>query len=394
MRGRAWRTRTGPPVLVLLALVGLGAPCARAADPIFNAATLHDFRIVMDPQDWSSLTRDFLSNQYYAANISVDGEVLQQVGIRSRGKGSRNGTKPGLLVDTNKYVSNQEFHGLKKLVLDNVVQDGSFLHEPLAYPVFEAMGIASPAISYTRVTVNDQYWGVYWLIENVDKNFLTARFGEKTGNLYKYEYVEDYRFTDKGSDPKAYAPLFKAESPDDPDMTALVQFIQAANNAPETGFAAAMAAYIDVDRFLTYIAVENAIAGQDGFLGLQGMNNFYIYQLAGQSKFVLIPWDQDTSYVSGTWPILQNVDTNVLSRKLMADPAKKQFYLGQVKAAAAKAVNPGFLTPKLEAYYGVMRNAVLEDTKKPFTNDEFELAVQGMRGVIGSRQADIQSQAP
>jgi spore coat protein CotH len=380
--------------LMALALAVLAAPSARAADPIFNPGTLHDFRIVMDPQDWSSLQRDFLSNQYYAANIAVDGEVLQQVGIRSRGKGSRSGTKPGLLIDTNKYVSNQEFHGVKKLVLDNVIQDGSFLHEPLAYPVFEAMGIAGPAISYTRVTVNDQYWGVYWLIENIDKNFLAARFGDKEGNLYKYEYVEDYRFTDKGSDPKAYVPIFKGESPDNPDMTGLVAFIQAANSASETGFAAAMGQYMDVDRFLTYVAVENAIAGQDGFVGLQGMNNMYLYQFTGQTKFVFIPWDQDTSFVSATWPVMQRMDTNVLTRKLIADPAKKQFYLDQVKAAAAKAVNAAFLMPKLEAYYSVMRNAVLEDTKKPFTNEQFEQGVQGMRGVIAARQADIQSQVP
>jgi len=56
--------------------------------------------------------------------------------------------------------------------------------------------------------------------------------------------------------------------------------------------------------------------------------------------------------------VLQRLDTNVLTRKLLADPAKKQFYLAQVKAVAATAVNPGFLNAKLEAYYGVMRNAV------------------------------------
>jgi hypothetical protein len=291
-------------------------------------------------------------------------------------------------------VSNQEFHGVKKLVLDNVVQDVSFLHEPLAYPVFEAMGIASPQISYTRLTVNDEYWGVYWLIENIDKNFLAARFGEKEGNLYKYEYVEDYRFTDKGSDPKVYTPLFKAESPASPDMTALVQFIQIANSAPEAGFVAAVAPFLDVDKFLTYIAVENAIAGQDGFVGIQGMNNFYAYQFTGQTKFVFTPWDQDTTFLSPTWPVLQRVDTNVLTRKLIADPAKKQFYLAQVKAAASIAVNPGFLLPKLEAYYALMRNAVLADTKKPWTNDEFELGVQGMRGVIAARLPDIQTQVP
>ena len=392
------RLRSLPYGSVLALVMALaGARSARAADPIFSQGVLHEFRIVMDPADWKSLRANFRANTYYAANISVDGEVLQQVGIRSRGKGSRNADKPGLLVDTNKYVSNQEFHGLKKLVLDNVVQDASFLHEPLAYQVFEAMGIASPAISYTRITVNDEFWGVYWLIENIDKNFLAARFGgDKEGNLFKYEYVENYTFTDKGSDPNSYLGIFKPETHEDkPDATALMQFVSAVNGAADgAATVAAAGPFIDVDKFLTYVAVENAIAEQDGWAGLEGMNNFYIYQFTGQTKFQVIPWDQDTSFVSGSWPVLQRLDTNVLTRKLLADPAKKQFYLAQVKAAAAAAVNPGFLLPKLEAFYGVMRNAVLADTKKPWTNDQFELGVQGMRGVIAARQPDIQAQIP
>src|SRR5258708_39152810 len=143
------RSLTSGAVLAIVMTVA-GAPSARAADSIFGQGVLHEFRIVMDPADWASLRANFRSNQYYAANISVDGEVLQQVGVRSRGKGSRNADKPGLLVDTNKYVTNQEFHGLKKLVLDNVVQDGSFLHEPLAYPLFQPIAIPSPQPSYPR----------------------------------------------------------------------------------------------------------------------------------------------------------------------------------------------------------------------------------------------------
>jgi hypothetical protein len=92
--------------------------------------------------------------------------------------------------------------------------------------------------------------------------------------------------------------------------------------------------------------------------------------------------------------VLQRLDTNVLTRKLLADPAQKQFYLAQVKAAAATAVNPVFLTPKLEALYAVMRNAVLADTKKPFTNEQFEQGIEGVRGVIAARQPDIQTQIP
>ena len=149
----------------------------------------------MDPADWQALRENFSTNQYYAANISLDNEVVQQVGIRSRGKGSRSGTKPGLKVDFNRYVRGQEFHGYKSIVLDNLTQDNTFLKEPLSYAAFEAMGIAAPQISYTRLTVNDEYWGLYTLVEDISKPFLEQRFGQDDGNLFSYEYTYDYRFT-------------------------------------------------------------------------------------------------------------------------------------------------------------------------------------------------------
>src|SRR5262245_52278684 len=109
-------------VSAFLLLAAAAAP-ARAADPIFDASRLHEVRIVIDAGDWQSLRRNFRSNQYYAANISLDGEVLEQIGIRSRGDGSRNEEKPGLKLDFNKYVKTQEFHGYKTMVLDNLYQD-------------------------------------------------------------------------------------------------------------------------------------------------------------------------------------------------------------------------------------------------------------------------------
>ena len=108
------------------------AGTALAADPMFNQAVLHETRIVMDPADWKALRDNFFTNQYYAANISIDGKVVEQVGIRSRGSGSRNETKPGLKVDFNKYIKTQEFHDYKTLVLDNLTQDPALMRERLA----------------------------------------------------------------------------------------------------------------------------------------------------------------------------------------------------------------------------------------------------------------------
>jgi hypothetical protein len=170
--------------------------------------------------------------------------------------------------------------------------------------------------------------------------------------------------------------------------------VKAANAAPDTGAAAAMAAFIDVDRYLSYIGTENAMAETDGFLGYAGMNNFYLYQYGGQKKFVLIPWDKDTSFNAPEFPLLYNVESNVLARKLIADPAKKQVYVDAVKRAVNNYVNTGFLGPKLEQAYTQIREAAIADTKKPYSNTDFELAITGLRGVIASRQADVAKQAP
>jgi spore coat protein CotH len=378
------------PLAVALAL----APAARAADPMFNQAVLHDVRIVMDPADWQALRDNFFTNQYYAANISIDGEVVEQVGIRSRGAGSRNETKPGLKVDFNKYIKTQEFHGYKSLVLDNLTQDPALMRERLAFAVFEAMGIPAPQIAHGRLTVNDQYWGVYTLVEPVSKPFLKSRLGEESGNLFDYEHAFDWDLTFRGADSSAYVPSpFQPQTNEDKlDPSGLVAFIRTINELPEAGFAAAIASWIDTERFLTYLATENALAEYDGFVGDFGVNNFYLYQYGSQNRFVLIPWDKETNLQKGTWPANRRFETNVLTRKLLADPAQQAVYLAALRRAAA-FVNARWLGPLLEQAYAQIREAALLDTKKQVSNTDFELSVGGLRGVIAEREADILAQA-
>ena len=387
------RHRLAVTGMLVIAAALLAPLPARAADPIFDQSVLHETRLVMDPADWQALRDNFRTNQYYAANISIDGEVVQQVGIRSRGKGSRSGTKPGIQVDMNKYVSAQEFHGYKSLVVDNLVQDPSFLREPLSFAVFEAMGIPAPQIAYTRLTVNDQYWGLYTLVEDVTKPFLESRLGDKEGNLYKYEYLDAYYMTYKGAAANAYVPVpFEPKTNESHlDTTGLVAFIRTINEAPDSGFTAAISAFLDTPTFLRYVAVENAIAENDGFVGYAGMNNYYLYQFTGGNRFVFIPWDKDTTFTDQTWPLFQRMDTNVLTRRLMEDSEQAQVYVAAVGQAAA-FVSEGFLVPRLDALYEVLRNAALTDTKKPQSNDEFELAVAQLRGIIAARQPDIMGQ--
>ncbi len=379
-------------VSTLLLLAAAAAP-ARAADPIFDATRLHEVRIVIDPKDWQSLRQNFRSNNYYAANVSLDGEVLEQVGIRSRGDGSRNDEKPGLKLDFNKYVKTQEFHGYKTMVLDNLWQDQSLMREKLSFLVIEAMGIPAPALAHARVTVNDEYWGVYTLVESVSKPFLKARIGEESGNLFDYEYAAHWDFSVLGGDASAYVPSpFQPQTNEDHlDPTGLMAFVRAINETPDATFSREIANWIDVPRFLAYLATENALAESDGMVGEQGVNNFYLYQYGGQNRFVFIPWDKETCLQAGSWPVMQRVETNVLTRRLLADPAHQAVYADALKRASA-FVSAGWLLPQMEATYALIRNAVLTDNKKPIDNDTFELGIQGLRGVISAREHDIRAQ--
>jgi spore coat protein H len=367
----------------------------QAADPVFDQSRLHEVRIVIDPKDWQALRDEYWTNQYYAANISIDGTVVEQVGIRSRGDGSRNEVKPGLKIDFNKFIKTQEFHGYKTMVLDNLYQDASLLRERLAFAVFEAMGIPAPQNSFARLTVNDEYWGLYALVESVSKPFLKSRLGEESGNLFDYEYAFRWDFAFRGDAAAEYVPSpFQPETNEDKlDPSALVAFIRTATQADDANFTAAVTPYLDVPRFLTYLATENALAENDGFLGHQGVNNFFLYQYGGQTRFIFIPWDKDTSFSSDSYPVTQGVSDNVLARRLLADPAQLRAYQDQLRRAAS-FVGTSFLGPKLEQAYSQIRESALADTRKPVDNTQWELAVGGLRGLIAARPGNVQAQLP
>src|SRR5262245_61446917 len=102
-------------LIVFFLLLGLGQP-AFAQDPttpFFDDSVVHEIRLTINAKDWESLKEHFQENTYYPADFKWNGQVVRNVGIRSRGKGSRRPNKPGLRVDFNRYTSGQTFLTLR-----------------------------------------------------------------------------------------------------------------------------------------------------------------------------------------------------------------------------------------------------------------------------------------
>ena len=112
---------------MVAAVYCLSSGVARAAtqDDFFNDTSLQDVHLAVNARDWQALKEHDDENTYYPADVTWNGITVRNVGIRSRGKGTRNGVKPGLRVDINRYISNLQFLGLKAFVLDNAYSDST-----------------------------------------------------------------------------------------------------------------------------------------------------------------------------------------------------------------------------------------------------------------------------
>ena len=77
----------------------------------FDDSVVHELRLWINSRDWETLKTNFLSNAYYPADLQWKTTTVRNVGIRSRGNGSRSGFKPGLRVDIDRYSSAQKFLG-------------------------------------------------------------------------------------------------------------------------------------------------------------------------------------------------------------------------------------------------------------------------------------------
>ncbi|HEX7281496.1 MAG TPA: hypothetical protein VF239_05530, partial [Vicinamibacterales bacterium] len=84
-------------LLLVLALLPVAAR-AQTADDLFSRTDLQRVDLWVHSSDWAKLKAEFQTNTYYPADMTWNGITVRNVGIRSRGRGSRSPHKPGLRV--------------------------------------------------------------------------------------------------------------------------------------------------------------------------------------------------------------------------------------------------------------------------------------------------------
>jgi spore coat protein CotH len=378
-----------------IAIATAALPRAQSIDDFFDPTALHEVRLFIHSRDVQQLRTRYLENTFYPADFQWRDVRVRNVAVRQRGLGSRSATKMGLLVDFDRYKAGQTFLGRQSLVLDNLWQDPSLVRERVAMALFARMGQPAPLESYARVYLNNEYQGVYALVEAIDSGFLTRTTGSARGYLYEYHWLAPYYFGDLGDDLNVYKPLFeprtRGNEPDAAVYGPLRSMVQAVN-AAGGDWRARVERYVDLPQLVTHVAIESFMAEWDGVLGYAGVNNFYLYRPAGSERHVFFPWDRDHATVDPDGGIFRRAGENVLVRQALAYPDLYALYLEVLEQTARAASENGWLESVVQAAAAITGPAAADDVRKPFTNQQQEEAVALLIDFARRRPASVLAQ--
>jgi len=235
-----------------------------------------------------------------------------------------------------KFKKTEPFLGLRKMTLNNMVEDDSFLHETLSYQVFRAAGVAAPRTGFAWVRLNGEDFGLYLNLENLDKINLERWFGPFADpqHLYEGESGVDVEPGREGE--------FEVDEGDEADRSDLEALVASANSSVGPGWASLASSRIDLEEMTRMWAAEKYVGHWDGYSGEETPgrpNNYYLYSDPA-GRFQMLPWGTDNTWEPAKRPDFEG-DAGLLFDDCLADPACEDLYRKALRAVGKVAASLG-----------------------------------------------------
>lgn len=325
-------------------------------------------------------------------DLEFEGRVFRDVAVRYKGNGTfleaRDSLKRSLKIDLNKYVQGQSLGDVITMTLQNNVTDASLMNEVLALRLYRDAGVPAPRTAYARVfvtvpgTYERKYFGLYSMVEAVDKKFAERHFGTKRGALFKP--VTPSLFTDLGADWAAYQQIYDPKVDlSEEHRNAVMALSRFVSQAEDPGFAARIGEFIDLPELARFLAVMVYLSDLDGLLGPG--QNLYLHWHPEQRRFQFIPWDQDRSWGQFNRASQEQRDQLSIHRPWQGDnhflermfkvEAFKKLYLARLDEFSRSLFNPERIAQQVEEIAAAIRPAVAEES--PSMLARFDKVVAG-----------------
>lgn len=364
-----------------------------AGDEIFGSEKVHEIRInFLQCSAWDSLvnhkeTRDSLNlNRYLQGNVEVNGKKLYACGVRIKGESSYDfypGRKKSLKINFGKYIKKQKLNGLKTINLNNAFKDPTFMREKLYLDFMRSEGLPVPRSTYANVYVNDELFGLYVLVEEINKGFVKRNFGNKSGAFFKGEPNASLLYI--GDNQLDYERSYKIKSDDRKDYQVLMNFIKTLDGCVKMDQAALkyIEAVFDVYECIKVFAITSLFMNVDA-MNLLHRHNYYLYKSTFDHQFKWIPYDGNYAFCAFsskfTMHEAENLSVyfmndryeNTLMKTVFGIKKYRDFYTNYIKELLNEKFTTDYLEHKIDRLSIVLRKHVYQDTMKMYSNSEFE----------------------
>ncbi len=361
----------------------------------YHEDTIQEIRIYFEQDNW-----DYLLDSLYVdgekeriiCSMVINGTALDSVGIRYKGFSSvsTDRLKNPFNIKLDYVIDEQNYDGINKIKLSNVIQDPSFLREVLSYEIGRKYMPASRA-NFANVYINDELWGLYTNVEAVNKDFTAQHYGSRDNSFFKCNPAElDFDGENAnlgnshGTDTTAYYEYYDMESDD--GWTDLYELIDILNENPDN-----IESILNVDRTLWMHAFNYALVNFDSYIGYA--QNYYIYQ-DDNGLFNPIIWDLNQSFASYRLtdaseffdgfnieqaktidPLFHYSSISIYPRPLMRNLFENDTYRRMYIAHLRTIIEENFANQdyavKAQYLQNLIEAAVLADANKFYTDDDF-----------------------
>jgi hypothetical protein len=256
--------------------------------------------------------------------------ATQAFSMMNSGNRTLRAPKRSWKIDFAVQGSHERVAGMSRLNLKAMYNDPSQMREALAWHLFGRVGVPASRHTYARLAIDDDYRGLFSLIEQVDRRFLKDRFaGNDRGNLYK-AYCGDIgcatlerrtgadgddsgrQYARPGSDDQTYRLQTNEHDAAASTYDDLAHFIRTINGIGLDGgdarfatdaFRESVEGVMDTRAFLRWAGVDLLAGSWDNYFATPA--NYYLYNaghpdaggdFVARPYFTFIPWDYDNSF--------------------------------------------------------------------------------------------------
>lgn len=284
-----------------------------ASELSLYSTSKHDISIDISSEKYKELIDTYTTTgekEYIKADITIDGTLLEDVGIRLRWvvdvltiEWGTWVSLPSLVVQFDKYMPWQLYGWVSEIVLRSG-DDTSTLMELLTYELRVSLWLTTPEHGWVAtVTLGSIVEWTALISESINDWYLVRTWLADTHVIYKALSSLSLQYL--GEDPTSYVWYFEQEtSINHDDMKLLINLLRFIEESDDTEFIERISEHIDIDNYLSYIALADILSDDESVLiGL--IESYYIAIDRDTWRAVFIPWDQGITLDTSTTPLTE-----------------------------------------------------------------------------------------